>query len=310
MHYRIERIECMASLQWDHLRSFAILMEEGSLSAAARRLSLTQPTLGRQLRQLEAQIGEPLFDRRGNQLTPNQRAVGLYERVRPMQQAADAADRFSSGAVEAMSGAVRISVPEVFGCKVLPPLLSHFRKRHPGISLELVPNNDSVNLQRREADIAVRLYAPTQPDLIRVKVGQAEIGVFAAIEYLERRGAPQSAEDMLHHDLIGEDESERLLRGMRNFGLSVDRSHFNYRTDSILAQISAVEAGLGIGAGMVQAFDMAKVRRLFADLVAIRFDVYVVAHSDLHRSRRIRLLFDHLVQTLPDALRAAAPALP
>ncbi len=289
-------------LDWALLRSFVAVMRHGTLSAAALSIGQTQPTIGRHIRNLEAAICEPLFVRRSNSLTPTDRALALFERASIMEEAAFGVEREivaeRSGTPDNMSGTVRLSVPEIFGCHLLPPILAGFQKAFPAVSLELIATNSSNDLQRREADIAVRLYRPRQPDLIMAIAGKIYVGLYATPDYLERFGDIETIQDFSKHRLIGEDQSDRLLKAMVDFGLPVKRSDFVFRSDSILAQVAATEAGLGLGAGMTMAFDRAKVVRVLPDAINIPFDVHVVAHADLHRSRLMRALFDHLVLEL------------
>lgn len=292
------------SIDWALLRSFVAVMRHGSLSAAGIAIGQTQPTIGRHIRSLEEIIGEPLFSRRSNSLTPTDRALALFERAGQMEEAAFAVEREIAGgrAGAAISGAVRLSVPEVFGSHLLPPILARFQSAFPGVAIELIATNSSNDLLRREADIAVRLYRPRQPDLIMAMTGKVYVGLYAAPDYLKRNGPIAKMMDFARHRLIGEDQGDRLLKAMQDFGLPVKRSDFVFRSDSILAQIAATEAGIGLGAGMTLAFELAKVERVLPEAINIPFDVHVVAHADLHRSRLMRALFDHLVGELKAVL--------
>lgn len=293
-----------APLDWTLLRSFVAVMRHGSLSAAALAIGQTQPTIGRHIRSLEEAIGEPLFTRRSNSLTPTDRALALFERAGVMEEAAFAVERDvaggrDKGTIEGkISGTVRLSVPEVFGSHLLPQILGDFQTQFPAVSIELIATNSSNDLLRREADIAVRLYRPRQPDLIMAVVGKVHVGLYATPDYLARFGQIKTIHDFAKHRLIGEDQGDRLLKGMEALGLSIKRTDFIFRSDSILAQIAATEAGMGLGSGLTLAFDHTKVERVLQNDIDITFDVHVVAHADLHRSRLMRTLFDHLVREL------------
>ncbi len=298
MNENVERV----SVDWALLRSFVAVMRHGTLSSAAAAIGQTQPTIGRHIRSLEEAIGEPLIVRRSNSLTPTDRALALFERASIMEEAAFAVERdvagSRQGALAKISGTVRLSVPEVFGSHLLPAILASFQAQFPAVAVELIATNSSNDLLRREADIAVRLYRPRQPDLIMATVGKVYIGLYATPDYLKRVGSIESMADFAKHRLIGEDLGDRLLKAMTDFGLPVKRTDFVFRSDSILAQIAATEAGIGLGAGMTIAFDDSKVVRVLRDAINIPFDVHVVAHADLHRSRLMRALFDHLVVEL------------
>jgi DNA-binding transcriptional LysR family regulator len=298
-------------LDWALLRSFVAVMRHGTLSAAVIAIGQTQPTIGRHIRSLEEAIGEPLFLRRSNSLTPTDRALALYERASAMEEAAFAVERDIVGGRDKgviagqITGTVRLSVPEIFGSHLLPPMLARFHHVFPGVAVELIATNSTNDLLRREADIAVRLYRPRQPDLVMATVGKVYVGLYATPDYLKRFGTLETMQDFAKHRLIGEDQGDRLLKAMVDFGLPVKRSDFVFRSDSILAQIAATEAGLGLGSGMTLAFDKTKVVRVLPDAINIPFDVHVVAHADLHRSRLMRALFDHLMVELKEELRSA-----
>jgi DNA-binding transcriptional LysR family regulator len=291
-------------LDWALLQSFAAVMRKGSLSAAAGATGQTQPTLSRHIRLLEEALGERLFDRRANALLPTERASALFERAVQMENAALAIERLAAGAQEEIAGTVRVAVPELFGMHLLPKLLASFQVAHPQVAIELVPSNSTNDLLRREADIAVRLFRSRQPDLIVTKVGMVTVGLFAHPTYLARHPEPITLESFHEHRWIGDDEGDRILRGMADMGLPIKRSDFAFRTDSILAQVAAIEAGIGIGAGLTLAFENSKAQRVLQQDVNIGFEVFVVTHADIHRSRRIRSLYDWLVRGLRDALKA------
>jgi DNA-binding transcriptional LysR family regulator len=298
------------TVDWTLLRSFAAVMREGTLSAAAAATGQTQPTVGRHIRALEELLGEPLFERRGSAIMPVARASALYEHAARMEEAAFAIERMVAGADDAVSGKVRISVPEVFGTLVMPSILARFQQVHPAVSIEMAATNETDDLMRREADIAVRFFRPAQPDLVMQKVGEVRVGLFASPAYLERMGAPTGIADFARHRLIGDDTSDRILNGMRAMGLQAERSDFVYRSDSILAQIAAIHAGTGIGSALTLTFEGTAVQRILPRQIDIPYDVHVVAHGEVHRSRRIRLAFDFIAEGLKVALAQTEKRMP
>jgi DNA-binding transcriptional LysR family regulator len=290
------------ALDWTLMRSFAAVMRGGTLSAAAAATGQTQPTVGRHIRALEELLGEPLFERRGSSITPAARASALYEHAVRMEEAAFAIERMVAGADDAVSGTVRVSVPEVFGSFVMPQILARFQSVHPGVSLEVAATNQTDDLMRREADIAVRFFRPAQPDLVMLKAGEVRVGLYASPGYLAHMGEPQGIIDFGRHRFIGDDTGDRILKGMRDMGLQAARSDFVYRSDSIIAQIAAIHAGAGIGSALTLVFEGTPARRVLARDVDIAYGVHVVAHADVHRSRRIRLAFDFIAAGLRSAL--------
>src|SRR5579863_6800546 len=169
---------------WDALRSFGEVMRDGSLSGAARRLGLSQPTIGRHIDALEAALGVALFARSPRGLSATQAALDLAPHVAAMTVAAQAAQRAASGDAALEHGVVRVTASHVIGCEVLPPILAGFSAAHPGVTLELALNDRNEDLARREADIAVRMVRPTQSALVARRLGRTMIGLFAHRDYL------------------------------------------------------------------------------------------------------------------------------
>jgi DNA-binding transcriptional LysR family regulator len=165
---------------WNRARAFLVTAEEGSLSAAARALSMTQPTLGRQVTALETELGVVLFERggRGLELTPS--GLDLLEHVRAMGDAASSFSLTASGQSTSIEGSICITATEVMAAFVLPPILGRLRQLEPGIEIELIASNSTIDLKRREADIAVRIFRPTQSDLIARKVCDTGMRLYAA----------------------------------------------------------------------------------------------------------------------------------
>ena len=147
-------------LGWELWRSFLAVTETGSLSAAARSLRLTQPTLGRHVDALEATLGAPLFTRSQHGLQPTSLALSLVPHAEAMASAADNLLRTASGEAEGERGTVRLAASEIVGIEVLPAMLGRFREAHPGIALELALSNRNEDLLRRDADIAVWMVRP------------------------------------------------------------------------------------------------------------------------------------------------------
>ncbi|WP_201315873.1 LysR family transcriptional regulator, partial [Dyella sp. EPa41] len=236
---------------WELYRSFLAVMREGSLSAAARALGMTQPSLGRHMRELEAALGAPLFARSPQGLAPTELAHELVPHAQAMASAAAALQRTASAGREEISGTVRLTASEVIGAEVLPSILTVFRERHPGIVVELVLSNQTTDLLRRDADIAVRMVRPAQDALVARHVGRIELGLFAHRRYLDAHGQPSTLAELAGHALIGFDTELPYIRRLRPEGLPYAREHFSLRTDSDLAALAALRAGFGIGIAQV-----------------------------------------------------------
>ena len=284
---------------WELYRSFLAVIREGSLSAAARRLALTQPTLGRHVESLAAALGIALFTRSPQGLQPTPAALDLVPHAEAMEVAAAALQRAASGESGEERGTIRLTASELMGGEVLPPMLARFHAHHPGIVIELVLTNRSEDLLRREADLAVRMARPRQAALVAKRVGAVGIGLYAHRRYAEARGLPRSLDELAQHPLIGFDRDETSWRSLGETGLAVTRERFAFRSDSDLAQLAALRAGFGIGGCQ---HPIARRERDLLPVLprTIRFglEIWLALHEDLRASRRVRLLFDHLAEAL------------
>ncbi len=284
---------------WDLYRSFLGVVREGSLSAAARRLGLTQPTMGRHIASLERSLGTPLFSRSQNGLVPTQAALALVPHAEAMASAADALVRAASGDADEPRGVVRVTASEFVGSLVLPAILARFRAKHPGIALELALSNRNVDLLRNEADIAVRMARPTQTALVARRLGTVKVGLFAHRDYLKRRGTPRDVAELAGHDLVGWDRDETAMAAIKQTGFPVPREVFALRTDNDCAQVRALAAGFGIGGSQVPLAEREPgLVAVLPGTFGFEMPMWLVMHEDLKASRRVRLVFDFLADGL------------
>ncbi len=291
------------TFDWSHLQTFVAVAEQGSLSAAARALGGSQPTMGRHMAALQAELGVRLVERSkgGLELTPT--GLELLQHARGMAGAADRLALAAAGRAEALAGTIRITASDIIATYVLPDILTALRRAEPEIEIELVASDRTENLLLREADIAVRMYRPTQADVIRQKVGELELGMFAANNYVERRGKPQNMADMRRHDVVGYDRSELIIEGMKAVGLEVDRRFFPFRCDNQVVCWRLVVAGFGIGFNQL-AIGLAEplVQQIEIENISLpKLPIWLTAHAELKTSLRIRRVFDFLAEHLAAA---------
>ena len=291
---------------WELYRSFLAVIREGSLSGAARALSLTQPTIGRHIDALEAALGVALFTRSQTGLIPSDGAISLVPYAEAMASAADALQRAASGEAEDDRGAVRVTASEMIGGEVLPAILTAFHEAHPRVIVELVISNRSEDLLRREADIAVRMVRPSQAALFARKVGLVRLGFHAHPRYLKAHGAPKTMAELRDHPLIGFDKSPSVKR-LEGIHFPIDRDLFAFRCDSDLGQYAALRAGFGIGVCQLGLARRDKLVPVLPGAFNFALDTWVVMHEDLKSSRRMRLMFDHLVEHLRTYIASEAP---
>ena len=288
-----------AALDWELCRSFLAVLRAGSLAGAARTLGVAHPTIRRHIEELEAGLGSALFARSPSGLAPTELAESLRNSAQTMEDAFEQLVRTASGAGDAVEGTVRITASEVMSVEVLPPILATLKRTHPGLLFELVVTDDVVDVLRHEADIAIRLVRPKQGDLIAKCVGRVPFGLFATGRWLETHAANMGMGDLLRgQHLIGYDRSRFLLDALAATGVQAERRDFGFRSDSTLAQLAALRAGLGVGVWQLPlaARDPALERVL--PNVRGELEVWVLSHRDLLGSRRVRACMDALSHDL------------
>jgi DNA-binding transcriptional LysR family regulator len=286
---------------WALWRSFSAVVAEGSLSAAARKIGYSQPTLGRHIETLEQQLGLILFDRTLQGLKPTPTALRLYEPVQAAERSLSHAAIVAEGSTAQLEGTVRITSSAVTSHYILPAMLRDLRREYPAIALELVPSDSVENLLLRESDIAVRMFRPTQLELIAKKIGDVPVVACAHQSYLGARGTPQKPEDLYDHDLVGFDRSDILLATAKTMGYDLKRDDFSIRTDSQTAAWELIKSGLGIGfaqRGLVR--DTPGLRELLPMITPPPLEVWLTTHRELFLSPRIRAIYDRLAVALTD----------
>lgn len=295
----------MKKPDWNHLRAFLETAETGSLSAAARKLGLTQPTLSRQVAAMEQALGVTLFERGKQAMVPTATGLHLLEHARAMGSAAQALGLAASGQSEAVEGMVAISASDAIATWVLPPILAKLRQHAPGIVLEIVTSNALSDLRRREADIAIRHVRPSEPDLIGRLLFEASAGWYASEQWVALHGHPRTAAQARDLDFIGVDRAGRYIEQLAAHGLPLAPEQFRLLSENSVTSWMLVRQGLGIGVMMDQiARHTPGIVRVLDEIDPVRFPVWLVTHRELRTARRIRIVYDMLAAELT----ASAPA--
>ena len=289
----------MNNLDWNQLKAFLETAETGSLSAAARKLGLTQPTLSRQVAAIEQSMGVTLFERVGKSMALTPTGLDLLEHARAMGAAADALSLAATGSSQAVRGVVSVSATDVVASVLLPPLVKKLHDQEPGIAIDVIPSNALSDLLRREADIAIRHVKPEQPDLIARLVREASAHFYASESWVNAHGHPRSAEDAARLSFVGSDRSGQYLGYLRTHGLPLSEANFSCYADHSVAHWALVRQGMGIGVMMEEiALATPGMVRVLDDLPPVRFPIWLVTHRELRTSKRIRMVFDALAQGL------------
>jgi DNA-binding transcriptional LysR family regulator len=290
------------NFDWNRARAFLVTAEEGSLSAAARALGLAQPTLGRQVDALESELGVVLFQRAGRGLALTASGLELLDHVRAMGDAANAVSLTASGQAQSIEGTISITASEANAAFYLPTIVAKLRQMEPGIEVEVIASNTASDLGRREADIAVRSFRPTQPDLIAKKLRDDPARLYGSKRYLKKIGTPKKPGDLSRADFIGFDDTDTLLQALNGMGLDLTPDNFSVVAANHLVQWELVKHGCGIGVMPERVGDAeALVGRALPDLAPMMFPIWLTTHQELNTSRRVRMVFDLLAEELAKA---------
>lgn len=294
-------------LDWDDLKYFLAMAEQGSLSAAARKLNVSQPTLSRRLTALEESVGAELFSRTRTGLEMTALGEEMMNHARHMQDDVHAIERLITGHDSSLQGSVVISCTEAIGSLWLVQQLLGFRKQYPGITVDVKVDNAVSDLLRREADIALRMFRPVQNDLICKRTVTMSYGYYAHKDYIAEHGTPKTFSDIKKFDFIlPHDELLSYTSSEHRKKLAIPKGAA-FRSNSLVALSTAVEAGYGIGAySCISANDNPNLVRLFDDYIVFSTDIWLVSHVELRRSARIRAMYDYLGDLLNDHAKAFA----
>ncbi len=289
----------MNGIDWNLARAFYTTAKAGSLSAAARELGLTQPTLSRQVAMLESELGILLFERIGKRLVLTGIGQRLLAHGDAMGAAADAMALAATGGEQSIEGRVSISATDAYCAYILPDICARIRVQVPQVTLVIISSNAISDLRRREADIAIRHLHPQEPELIGQELPESTAGLYASLDWVSRNGLPQDPADIRECDMIGYDDINRFTAHMRDAGMFLTADRFRLISENSVVAWEMVKQGLGIGVMMPEIANRTPgVVQLLPELKMPRVPVWLVTHREMHTSRRIRLVFDILADEL------------
>lgn len=290
------------SLDWQLVKTFLAVAEAESLAGAARALGISQPTVGRHIDELEAQLAVVLVERTRQGVILTEASLDLLPTARAMQLEAERLQRRALGRAQTVKGTVRVTASKIMSHYVLAPALVDLVRSHPELEIELDPTDDVANLLARDADIAVRMVAPNQPDLIAQKVGSFELHAYASESYMDEAGSIPTLDTFRDHRWVGFDRNPVILEGMKRRGHPMERSDFAFRTDDQLLYAKWVADGAGIG------FLARLTARHLPGLIPVLLGqdlpvlpIWLVSHRELHTNRAIRTVMTFLAETIRGA---------
>jgi DNA-binding transcriptional LysR family regulator len=289
-------------MDWDKLKTFHAAAEAGSLTGAAEALGISQSAVSRQIASLEEQLGVALFHRHARGLQPTEQGRILFETAHDMSGRVALAEAQLADSRDKPSGELHVTAPIALGTTWLTPRLDAFMTSYPEIRLELILDDAEVDLSTFEVEAAIRLWRPTQPDLVQKKLLSVRQSLYAAPAYLARRPGPADLSELADHPLI--------VYGARGAATPMKELDWPLRLESggaprlpalrvntVLGVQRAIESGLGVGSlpdYLARGSD--RLVRILPDVSGPEFEVYFVYPEELRNSRRIGALRDFLLR--------------
>ncbi len=277
--------------QWDDVRFFLAIARESSLSGAARTLHVDHATVGRRLSALEQRLGAKLFNRTPEGFAITSAGQAMLKQAEAMEAAALAVERLASGHDERSSGLVRVTTLEMLARQVVVPAIANLMEMHPQLRVDLLVSLRTLDIARRQADIAVRIARPTDASLICRKLGEFGVTAYASRRYLEKYGRPQRGAGLRGHSLINYLITPASL-GVQFHGESLDGARFAMQTSaSAFTQMEAVANGVGIAElPCCLADEHPQIERVWPSERPTMRTVWLVTHPDLRRAAKIRVV--------------------
>ncbi|GAA3930549.1 LysR family transcriptional regulator [Litoribacillus peritrichatus] len=291
------------NFDWNRARAFLVTAEEGSFSAAAKALGMSQPTLGRQVSALEDELNVVLFEKVGKGIVLTPSGEELLAHVKQMGAAASEFSLAATGQSHSIEGTVSISATEVMAAYILAPLLKKLRKTAPGIHIEIIATNEASDLRRREADIAIRNFQPQHADLIARRMTDGQGYLYATPDYLNTLGTQIHFEQLNRADYVGFTDNPPLIKALNSIGLSLTAKNFPFITESHIVHWEIVKNGAAIGVmpDFIGDYEP-RVQRVMPDLEPVSFGTWLVVHRELRTNRKVRLVYDFLAEELSRVL--------
>lgn len=288
-------------MDWDKVRIFHAAAEAGSFTRAGEMLGLSQSAVSRQVSSLEEGLSTALFHRHARGLLLTEQGELLYRAAHDIYSKLESVQTMLTDSKEKPSGELRVTTTVGLGSSWLTPRIREFIELYPDIRLQLILTDEELDLAMRQADVALRLRKPTQPDLIQRRLFTVHFHICASSEYLRRRGHPMRLEDLNHHDIItfGEPAPDYLkdINWLETVGLPEGtRRTPVLRVNNVHGLRRAVEQGLGIAIlPDYITHDSSALVQVLADAKIPEFDTYFVYPEELRHSARIVVFRDFLL---------------
>jgi DNA-binding transcriptional LysR family regulator len=294
-------------LDWDDIKTFLAIARHGSLSAAARNLKVSQSTMSRRLDHLHGRVGSALLERTptGFRLTPG--GAAILEQATAMETAALSLERTIAGDDQRLEGTVRVTAVETFAAHILTQAVAALQLHHPGIAVELITDNRSLSLARREADIAVRLGRFDAHETIVRKIGDMAFGIYASRGYIDTHGMPALGTLGEGHRIVRVQDDLLDTPDARWFAAHVSKGEPALFANSRDVQIRAVAQGVGVGFLPCYAADgMSGLVRIAFHEQVMR-EIWMGVHRDTRHAPRIQAVQEAIVAAVAQAKARLMP---
>lgn len=292
----------MNSINWQWWKIFIVLSEVGSLSKASQALGMSQPTLSRQLIAMEKSLGQALFDRSTQGLKITLFGQGFIEYAQAMQRASERLQRHAQGQEHALIGKVRLSVNEMIAQYYLPQILPTFLNQYPDVSVEIAVTNQISSLDKRDADVAIRMFPPTQLDIKTRHIFDIPLGFFAHPEYLDNVGRPNTPEDLFNYRILGFDRDQQFVNGAQALGWDISNEDFKVRCDFMPLHLEIAKHKGGVVATHKAICEQANLEEIKVGINIPDLPVYLACHRDVAHNKKIRVMMDFLADHLKHAI--------
>lgn len=286
------------SIAWDDFRLVRAVAETGSLAGAADKLTVNHSTVFRRLGALEAQLGARLFERARSGYVPTPTGEEMVRLAERMAEEVTAVERRIMGQDLKPSGELRVTTNDVLLVHLLTPIFASFRRAYPEIRLDIVVANPSLNLSKRDADVAIRASDRPGDTLVGRRMATIAWAVYGRADAFPE-GSDLSPQDLRRHDWLGFSEGLGASKPAKWLRERVGEERMVYRVNTVLGLAEAAEAGMGLSLLPCLIGDrMPKLRRLLAPEPEADAGLWLLTHPDLKATARVRSFMDHMAREL------------
>lgn len=290
-------------MDWDKLRIFHAVAEAGSFTHAGETLNLSQSAVSRQISALEETLQTPLFHRHARGLILTEQGETLNHTVREVFAKLAMTEAMLSESKNKAAGQLTITTTTGFGSGWLVRHLPSFLENHPDITLSLILEDSDLDLGMREADVAIRMHAPHQPDLIQRHIADISLVAYASEDYIKRNGMPKTPEDLSKHHIIlfgGYHQPVPYVNWLKTVGLPDGQFRKPVlEVNNLMAIVAAISAGIGIGAvPQYAASQYSNLVQVMPDIEPPTVNTYFVYPEELRTSKRVAVFRDFLIAEL------------